>query len=390
MILKNCRLVLDLCEGVENELADIRIEGDTIAEIFPAGGNYEGEEYIDCSGKTVLPGLFNLHVHLWANQIDSNVLLLQTEYGFIEDSASYMNTLLAYGYTSLRDVGGPYNIGINLRNSINAGKRIGPNIKTSGLVLSPNITRGFPFPCFSSLYGRPINNLDQIRSETRYELAENQADFIKVIGSAMVTNDKGEFESVFFPEELAELQKMAKLHGKYLAVHALSPEAFDAALECGAHTIEHAFEMTEENLQKLIATEGKTKIVGTLSCCAFYGDEFIYKENKGLILVREAGIMIGFGTDTGKELFLEAPEKEFTLRSSVLGYSNIDILKQATIYSADINMTSDTRGSIKVGKKADFAIIDGKPDEDLTLFAQPCAYVLKDGQVVAKNGYIKC
>ena len=65
MILTNCRLIPELCEGFQEERADIRIEGDSIAEILPAGGHYTGEDVIDCTGKTVLPGLFNIHVHLF-------------------------------------------------------------------------------------------------------------------------------------------------------------------------------------------------------------------------------------------------------------------------------------------------------------------------------------
>ena len=80
---------------------------------------------------------------------------------------------------------------------------------------------------------------------------------------------------------------------------------------------------------------------------------------------------------------------EFTLREKILGFSRIDILRQATIYSARINQTADKRGSIKVGKRADFAIFDGNPDEDLSLFNLPPAWVIKDGQVVARNGMVR-
>ena len=47
MILKNCRLIPQLCEGFEEEMADIRIDKKKIAEILPVNGNYTGEEVID-------------------------------------------------------------------------------------------------------------------------------------------------------------------------------------------------------------------------------------------------------------------------------------------------------------------------------------------------------
>ena len=97
---------------------------------------------------------------------------------------------------------------------------------------------------------------------------------------------------------------------------------------------------------------------------------------------------MGWGTDASEYMFASAPSMEWTARSRVWGLSNIELLKQATINSARINKTDDLRGSIKIGKRADFAIVDGKPDKDLTVFDKPCAWVIKDGKVVAKEGWI--
>lgn len=100
MILKNCRLIPELCEGFQGEMADIRIEGNAIAEILPADGSYAGEEVIDCTGKTVLPGLFNLHNHFAFNTMDwAKIRGGQTEFEHTMNAVRFMNKLLAHGFT---------------------------------------------------------------------------------------------------------------------------------------------------------------------------------------------------------------------------------------------------------------------------------------------------
>lgn len=126
MILRNCRVIPELCEGFHEERVDIRIGGKLISDILPAGGKYTGEETIDCSGKTVLPGLFNLHTHLMFNY--DNITRDPSPEMCMLVAIRHMNTLLSYGYTSIRDCGSPYGVIFKLRDEINKGNIIGPDI----------------------------------------------------------------------------------------------------------------------------------------------------------------------------------------------------------------------------------------------------------------------
>ena len=147
--------------------------------------------------------------------------------------------------------------------------------------------------------------------------------------------------------------------------------------------------MSRENVEQLVAHEFRSAVVPTLQVCVGYGMEFARKLNAGLRMAHDAGVLLGWGTDATEHAFASSASTEWTARSKIWGISNIELLKQATINSAKINGTDELRGSIKVGKRADFAIIDGNPDEDLTLFDKPCAYVLKDGKIVAREGWIE-
>ena len=64
-ILSNCRIVPDLTEGYSGNYADIVYENGLIEGIYPVGmaPSPEGTEVLDIKGMTVLPGLFDLHMH---------------------------------------------------------------------------------------------------------------------------------------------------------------------------------------------------------------------------------------------------------------------------------------------------------------------------------------
>ena len=389
MILKNCHLIPELCEGVQETLADIRIEGNVIAEILPAGGSYVGEEVIDCTGKTVLPGMFNLHNHFAFNTMDwDKIRGGQSEFEHTMNAVRFMNKLLAHGYTYIRDVGTAYNIAVKLRDDINAGKMIGPNIKASGAIITPDMVAPPELEVYSSNpHGQPANDPYLLRGICRRQLSEG-ADFIKILGCSAKPTSRGD-GPLFYPDELEELVNVAKREGTYLAIHTNSPESNDSAIDCEAYTIEHGSFWTEENNENWIAHGKKSAIVPTLTVCMAWGEEFCHMLGKGLRLAIDSGALIGWGTDATEEFFAVDTAMEFTTREKVWGISRVEILKQATINSAKIMKTDAERGTIKVGKIADFAIVDGDPLEDLNVFGKPCAYVLKDGVVVAERGMVK-
>lgn len=389
MILKNCRLIPDLCEGFQEECADIRIDGDTIAEILPAGGSYVGEEVIDCSGMTVLPGLHNLHIHFWFFTMNNEMLTYEdNEYDMTARSFHYVNTLLAYGYTSLRDVGGPYNIGIKMRNGINSGKFFGPRIKSCGYILTPHQYCPANLHCHSDKYGLAINNPEQAREIARKQLVEG-ADYIKILGSS-VTGLARDDSSLFYPDELDALEEVARRENTYIATHTNTKESLITAVERENYTIEHGNMMDQECIDAFVKHDFKSKLVTTAHVSWLFGGEDLVKLSNGMHKdAADAGVLVGWGTDAMEDIFLAEPGAEFRLRHDVIGFNKIDVLKQATINSAIINKEDDLVGSVKVGKKADLAIFAGKPDEDFTVFNNPCAYVLKDGVVVAEHGMVK-
>lgn len=389
MILTNCRVIPELCEGFEEERVDIRIEGKKIAEVLPAGAHYTGERLIDCSGKTVLPGLFNLHVHLYFN-FDYMMDDLSEQSCFLT-SMRYMNTLLSYGYTSIRDCGSLYGIAKRLRDEVNRGALIGPDIKACGMILTPHLngTPKYLQGVGSAYYGHPVNGIDAVRAESRRELAEG-ADFLKIFGGCpygAFTRRGG--QSVFMPDEMEEFVNIAKFENAYIASHCISEQNCAEAIELGIYSIEHALYLTHANIDRIIELGNKSIIVPTLTVqYLMLGEDAMNSSYGNMRYAHDAGALLGWGTDAMEDMFFKGPGAEFLARERCMKLPAVEILKQATINSAKINGTDAERGSIKIGKHADLAIVNGKPDEDLSIFNSPCALVIKDGQVVAQEGFV--
>lgn len=397
MILKNCRLIPVLCEGFEEEMADIRIDKKKIAEILPANGNYTGEDVIDLEGKTVLPGLFNCHEHLYFTKNNFDYLHTFDAADHLAHSINYGQMLLSYGFTTVKDCGSIDNTAIRLRDLIKAGVIEGPNLLASGPSFSPHFENEKLLDIYSSVQGIPVTGEDMIKGAVESQLAQG-ADFIKLCGTSAKKEIKKAQDALgqclFKPEEVKRFVEEAERLGSYVTMHSTAVECHEMVIEAGCHTLDHGIYLTQENVDAIVKKGFKTNLVPTLAV-SYVG----YKDGwptydvchpgagNGMRMAHDAGVLIGFGTDDFQKDFGKMPAVEWIARSE-FGISNIDLLKQATINSAKICKVDKKYGSVKVGKVADFAIIDGKPDEDLTVFNKPCAYVLKNGQIVAREGKV--
>jgi len=399
MILKNCQLIPGLCEEFQEEMADIRIEKKKIAEILPAGGTYAGEKIIDCAGKTVIPGMFNCHEHLYWEKNSFQLLHTYSDFDHVVRSINYGNMLMSYGYTTVKDCGSIHNTAIKLRDAINAGIVAGPNILACGPSMSPHFPDENLLDIYSSCdsEGNPINGISDIKGAVRRQLALG-ADFIKICTTTRKLDVKRAEDALgrflYYPEEVMEFSKAARKEGSYITAHSTCVESHEAVIEAECHTLDHGIYLNQENVDQIVKHGFKTALVPTLAA-SYVG----YKENwptydvchpgagNGMRMAHDAGVLVGFGTDDFQKDFKKMPAVEWVARSE-FGISNLDLLKQATINSAKICGVDKKKGTIKVGKVADLCVIDGRPDEDLTVFNKPCSYVMKNGNIVACDGVV--
>ena len=128
------------CTGEQPlEQATVLVEGDRIAWIGPSADVPEsGAEQVDCTGKTILPGLCDAHAHLVYDDVQDayTIELAKPVEQAAVDGALHAAKLLRLGFTSMRDVGTRGNIAVIVRDEVARGRLPGPRMKASKQIIS--------------------------------------------------------------------------------------------------------------------------------------------------------------------------------------------------------------------------------------------------------------
>jgi imidazolonepropionase-like amidohydrolase len=203
----------------------IVVEGERIRAVGQVGSLDvpAGAEVISTEGMTVLPGLWDMHVHLQIVGHADYDHWDKTYPNAFEDvifPAAAKQLLLA-GVTSARDLGGPLQPSVSTRDRINAGKIPGPTMYVSG----PFIQHA-PYPGTES-YRWGVNGPEDARAKVR-RLADGKVDVIKLIDQDEMTMD-----------EVRAVVDEAHKHGKPVVAHAHRPEEIRRALAAGVDCLEH-------------------------------------------------------------------------------------------------------------------------------------------------------
>src|SRR5215472_10042940 len=156
--------VIDTVAGVARADQTVVISGGKLAAVGASSSVRapKGARIIDGSGKFLIPGLWDMHVHIAGINADpawsKNVILPE---------------LTAYGITGVRDMGGDLDALLSWRREIEAGTLTGPHIVASGPMLIPRGKKN------AEQY--PVANAEEARAAVQ-ELKQRGADFIKIIG----------------------------------------------------------------------------------------------------------------------------------------------------------------------------------------------------------------
>lgn len=391
MLLKNCRLIPELSGNIKFVDSDIEIVDGRIKGVYESGTR-DGffEQVVDMGGRTVLPGFIDLHVHLGLSAgsvLEDNIRTVGKQ---VLDAMRYAQSSLKAGFTTLRDAGAAYGTATSLRDEINSGCILGPNILACGKILTPTETGN---DYFHGLYSE-FNGRDEAIAFAREEFKAG-ADYIKVMGSGAFMNPGGEpGAAIALDEELKALVEIASMKNSYVAVHAHGPSAVRQAIRCKVRTIEHGSMVDEAGIEELKA-EGSFLVPTVIGL--FTWDEatrnnprewekiepMLSAIERSIKNAYKAGLKLGFGTDMGVPDCLHGENgKEFIIRHDLLGMSPLDILLQATRYSAEIAMIDNKVGTIEAGKAADLVVVDGNPLKDIRCVKDAITCIYKDGKKV--------
>jgi imidazolonepropionase-like amidohydrolase len=203
----------------------ILIEGERIKAIGQVGtlAVPPGAEVISTEGMSVLPGLWDMHVHLMINGHSDYAHWDKTYPSQLESviMPASAHQLLMAGVTSARDLGAPLEPSISVRDRINAGKIPGPTLYVSG----PFVQHA-PYPG-TELFRWGVTGAADARAKVK-KLADARVDVIKLIDQDQMA-----------PEEVAAVVDEAHKHGLMVVAHSHRPEEIRRGLAAGVDNFEH-------------------------------------------------------------------------------------------------------------------------------------------------------
>lgn len=397
MILKHCRLHGAFTGGISGEDCTVEIEEGKIKSVSAdtsvgAGGNTDignaavtTTEVYDCKGMTLLPGLIDLHTHMtFLGGV--GVMQAQDPKQLLVEAAGQANRYLKYGFTTIRDCGSIGRSANYVKRMIDRGIMKGPDILACGNTLMPSVTPNTGVGDITNYCDGP----EEFRKAVREEVAA-QSDFIKIYASGSAFSPTGiPKHPIMVPEEIQMAVDTARNNGIYVAAHCHADSAIRDCVQAGVHTIEHATYLSEETTDLVLASED-CYLVPTLA--AMYVSQTDPAERefwlarltpmlescaKTIGYAYRQGAILGFGTDSAPMSPQYETGVEFRFRKEYCEMDNLDILLQATVYSAKIAKL-DQVGEIKPGLQADLILVDGDPVRDLSVMYQPPLKVWKKG-----------
>lgn len=396
ILLQNCRLIPELTEDFDGRYADIIIDEQKILDICQPGTvkDFEGE-IMDMEGKTVMPGFFDLHCHVYMFELGKIAEMDSKEeaYTFV-DAYNFSKEYLKQGYTTLRDAGCAYNITTKLMKLRKQGLIDPvPDIISSGRALTPTNPSNEEYSHLYEVADGPY----EVRKAARKQF-EAGNDIIKYMVTGCYLDESGiPGISIATEDELRAAVEVAKMRGSYVMGHAHGADGIKTAIRAGLYTIEHGSFIDDEAIEMLKGREDcylvPTAGIG-LACMTEEGQEGLSdsitekaikyeKQEKACInKAYAAGLKMGFGSDIDYKTFKETVGLEFIARREWYDFKPMDILLQATKYSAEIAGLIEEKGTIKVGKNAELVVIDGNPDEDINVMRKLPSYVFFRGEVI--------
>ena len=376
----------ELIEGLQ-----VVVEGDRIVDLTPTAPA-NADRVVNLRGRTLLPGLIDAHVHVYAVDLDLTRAMRRPFTYLAHHAARFLAHMLHTGFTTVRDCGGA---DPGLVQALEDRLLDGSRLYHGGRVLSQ--TGGHAdwrpgqeddptvVPCGCGLVDQRTaviaDGVDQVLLAAREQFRRG-ARHIKIMASGGVASPSdGLGELQYSPAEIQAVVEETRRHGRYVAAHCHPAEAIRVCAELGVRSIEHGTMITEE-VAKLVAKTGAF-IVPTMAVIDAFkrrGAEFglppasVEKLNqvslhaqKSLELIRAANIPVGFGTDLLGSLYTRNLS-EFELRSDV--FTPAEILRSATSVNARLLQEEGRLGCIAPGAFADIVVVEGDPLRDISIMTR--------------------
>ncbi|MFM0050676.1 metal-dependent hydrolase family protein [Caballeronia grimmiae] len=398
--------VLDPARGELREAHHVLVENGLIKEVSDKPLQSAASQVIDLKGKTLMPGLIDLHVHVVAVQLNLSQQVHMPNVLVTLRSVPIMRAMLRRGFTTVRDAGGaghPHKI------AVESGLAVGPRLFVAGRALSQtgghgdmrarSDYMGNSAPCGCCVrvgaLARVADGVDEVRRAAREEL-QMGADHLKIMASGGVASPTDPVGAYGYAEdEVRAIVEEARARHTYVMAHAYTADAISRVVRWGVRTIEHG-NLIDAPAAKLMAEHGAYVVptLVTYEALASEGAQYGLGEEsvakiadvreaglRSLEIYRDAGVKMGFGSDLlGPSQRLQSDE--FRIRSEVLG--NKAALLAATTTAAEVLGLPDKLGCIAPGAWADMIVVDGNPLADISCMlgqGERIPLVMKSGEI---------
>ncbi|WP_066735109.1 amidohydrolase family protein [Cupriavidus sp. D384] len=386
--------VLDPVRGALLPRHDVLIDGERIVDVSASPIHAPQARVIDVTGKTVMPGLIDLHVHVLASLANLGLNAVQPNVLVAFRAMPIMRGMLERGFTTVRDAGGA---DWGLSQAVATGLIPGPRIFPSGKALSQTGGHGDFRPRSDTLepcscafragaIARVADGVDAVRLAVREEIQKG-ATQIKIMASGGVASPTDPIGNTQYSEdEIRAIVAEAEAAQTYVMAHAYTGRAITRAIRCGVRTIEHG-NLVDAAAARVMREHGAYVVPTLITYDALARDgarlglpadsvakiETVRQAGRdSLAIYAEAGVPMGFGSDLLGEMH-QYQSEEFRIRAELLG--NAEAVRSATSIAAEILQRDGELGVVKAGAIADVLVVDGDPLQDIEVLAGPASRI---------------
>jgi len=397
LVLKNFHLVDCLSSDIIPD-ASLEIVSGRISKITTHGEAIDSNDVrtIDLEGSWVLPGLWDVHVHLMFPDPPPTT----SPERVIKYGLNAIEGIKQSGVTSIRTAGTEDWIDVAWRDTFNSGATIGPRIFAAGYFLTTTAGHGKRHP-FSRQLDGPRDFVKGVR-----EQIERGVDHIKLnlSGGIMGPGWDRHWHNFLLENEIEAAFEVCHQRGMPVMSHAANPKAVKDAIRLGTTSIEHGYIMDSECIEMML--ENDTVYVPTLGISHLTptqvtnewehaylkranissemlsrADEASGEHSKWFRTALNAGVKMALGSDLGPIKDAVYLEMGLWIRD---GATPIQAIQAATKTAAELCGVGEDLGTVEPGKIADLIAVRENPMENIN-HLRNLSIVIKDGQVITNN-----
>jgi imidazolonepropionase-like amidohydrolase len=388
--------------------ADVRVEGDRIVAVTPAGAPPPdvAATIVDCAGRTLMPGLIEPHAHLsFVDQATPQALQALPVEEHLLLTLKHAKLYLDQGYTSCFSAAATKpRLDVVVRNAINAGQFPGPRMLAASVQFT--VTGGvgdlrqMHLDPGEAMYTLPCDGPVEFRRAAR-EACREGVDVLKIVPSGDTSTPAvPSAQTLMTDDEVAAVTEVARERGRRVAAHARSAESVKQCVRHGVDVIYHATYADEEARDLLEANKDKLFVAPALSVtwtrlheAGKFGlpstpamkariEHDLALTIECMIDLKKRGVRVLPGGDYG---FMWNPHgrnaRDLRFFVDLLGFTPMEAIVGATKWGGEIMGMGHELGQIKAGYVADLLVVDGDPLADLAILedATRLAGIMKDG-----------